>query len=138
MSTHKAIPQIRKYMTTCPLHIEADSTLSEVHAIMRENHIRHLPITENQRLVGIISERDLHLIETLKDVDPKQVTAREAMSQHVYSVEPEASLYDVASSMASHKFGSAVIVQNSKIVGIFTTVDALQALADLLQTRLGV
>ena len=58
------------------------------------------------------------------------------MSTHVYAVEPETALDVVADTMAEHKYGSAVVIQNDKVVGIFTTNDACHALADLLHSRL--
>ena len=60
----------------------------------------------------------------------------EAMTEQPYTVEPETPLDQVARTMAEKKFGSAVVLQNHKVVGIFTTVDACQALSELLQTRL--
>jgi len=64
------------------------------------------------------------------------VTVSDAMAQSVYSVAPEAPLDEVVSEMASRKYGSAIVMQNEKVVGIFTTVDVCRALADLLHTRL--
>ena len=69
----KAIPKIQKYMTTTPISIDRKETVAGAHRVMRDNEIRHLPVVEGERLVGIVSQRDLHLIETLKDVDPEKV-----------------------------------------------------------------
>ena len=133
----KPIPAVAKYMTASPHSIGQEQTLSAAHKIMRGNLVRHLPVLHGGKLVGVVTERDLHLVESLKDVDPEEVLVEDAMSSHVYSVSPEAPLDEVASEMAAKKYGSAVVMQNGKVVGIFTTVDACQALADLLQTRLG-
>ncbi len=81
----------------------------------------------------MLSQRDLHLIETLKDVVPKEVLVEEAMSQDAYTVAPEAPLADVAREMALHKYGSAVIVRGKEVLGIFTTTDALRALDTVLR-----
>jgi acetoin utilization protein AcuB len=80
----------------------------------------------------VLSLRDLHLVETLRDVDPDQVTVAEAMTQDVYTVEPEDRLGDVVKEMAQRKLGSAVVVEGNRVVGVFTTVDALETLSDLL------
>src|SRR5690349_25130839 len=96
----KAIPPIRDYMTMAPHSIGKDQTLARAHDVMRSHKIRHLPVLEGGKLVGIISERDLHLVETLRDVDPSSVTVDEAMSDHVYAVEPDTSLDVVAESLA--------------------------------------
>jgi len=49
---------------------------------------------------------------------------------------PETGLDEVVSTMAEHKYGAAVILQNGKVVGMFTTVDACRALSELLHSRL--
>lgn len=132
----KPIPKISKYMTTTPHTVGKGQTLVVAHTMMHEHQIRHLPVLEGGKLLGLLSDRDLSLIESLKDVDPSKVRVEEAMSQEVYSVSPEASLDEVVLEMASKKYGSAVVMQNNKVVGIFTTVDALRTLGELLHTRL--
>jgi acetoin utilization protein AcuB len=132
----KPIPTVQKYMTTSPHTIGDDQPMALAHQMMREHHIRHLPVLRGSKIVGLLSDRDLNMVETLKDVDPRKVLVSEAMSQDPYLVSPEASLDEVVSTMADKKFGSAVVTQHNKVVGIFTTVDACRAFADLLQTRL--
>lgn len=132
----KPIPSIQKYMTTSPHSIGVDQSLARAHQAMRDNAIRHLPVLSGGRLVGILTDRDLGLVESLKDVDPTKVTVEDAMSTSVYAVAPDAPLDEVAATMAEHRYGSAIVMQNGKVVGIFTTVDACRALSELLHTRL--
>lgn len=132
----KPIPTIQKYMTTSPHSIGLEQPLSRAHVMMREDSIRHLPVLHGGKLVGMLTDRDLHLVESLAGVDPAQVKVEDAMSTVVYAVKPDAALDEVVATMGEHKYGSAVIMQNEKVVGIFTTVDVCRALAELLQTRL--
>jgi acetoin utilization protein AcuB len=132
----KSIPTIQKYMTTTPYTVRPDLALAAADKIMHEHNIRHLPVLNSGQLVGLLSQRDIRLIESFKDVDIKEVQVVEAMSPEVFEVAPDAPLDEVVLAMAAKKFGSAVVTQNGKVVGIFTTVDALQTLAELLQTRL--
>ncbi len=132
----KAIPTIQKYMTTGPHSIGQDQPMAEAHRMMREHRFRHLPVLVAGKIVGLLSDRDLHLIETLRDVDPKKVTVEEAMTADPYTVSPDTPLDEVVSTMAEHKYGCAVVAQNHKLVGIFTTVDACRAFAELLHGRL--
>jgi acetoin utilization protein AcuB len=81
----------------------------------------------------MVTVRDLHLVETLRDVDPQQVRVEEAMTPYPYVVAPDALLRDVCLEMADRKLGSAVVVSGHKVVGVLTTVDALRALADALR-----
>jgi len=132
----KPIPTIQKYMTTSPHSIGVEQTLAKAHAMMREHSIRHLPVLHGGKLLGMLTERDLRLVESLAGVDPTTVKVEDAMSTVVYSIGPETPLDVVVATMGEHKYGSAVIMQNDKVVGIFTTVDVCRALAELLQTRL--
>ena len=132
----KPIPKIQAHMTTSPHSIGRDQPLARAHALMREHQIRHLPVLEGGKLLGVLSERDLRLIETLRDVDPAKVTVEEAMSNEVYAVAPDAPLDEVVEAMAKHKYGCAVVLQNQHVVGIYTTVDVCRSLSELLRTRL--
>jgi acetoin utilization protein AcuB len=132
----KSIPSIKKYMTTNVQTIGDEQPMTMAHRMMREEHIRHLPVLHQGKLVGIVTDRDLHLVETLGDVDPTKIAVSEAMTPDPYVVTPDASLDEVVSTMAAKKYGSAVVSDHGHIVGIFTTVDACSAFADLLTTRL--
>lgn len=132
----KPIPSVQKYMTTSPHTVGTDQTLAHAHTILREHKIRHLPVLRGGELVGMLTDRDLALIETLKDVDPANVQVEDAMSTNIFTVSPDAPLDQVVAQMAAKKYGSAVVVQNKHVVGILTNVDVCTAFAELLNTRL--
>jgi acetoin utilization protein AcuB len=119
-------------MTRTPLLIGVEQSLTAAHEVMRSNGIRHLPVLHGGKLVGMVSQRDLHMVEALRDVDPDDVTVEEAMTQDVYAVAPRTPLREVVSEMAERKLGSAVVVEGKRIVGVFTTVDALDTLVGIL------
>ena len=125
-------PTVDLYMTPSPQTIGRAQSLSEAHQLMRRHGIRHLPVLEGEQLVGVISQRDLHLFETLDDIDPDKIAVSEAMSEDTYAVSPESTVREVAAHMAAHKYGSAVIVDHGKVSGIFTAVDGLRALSLML------
>ncbi len=123
--------RIEKYMTASVHSVGRSQSLSKAHEMMRKFNVRHLPVLEGGKLVGLVTERDLHLIETLRDVDPDAVAVEEAMSPEVYAVNPRDSLAEVALTMADRKYGSAVVMDGLKVVGLFTTTDALRIVAEL-------
>jgi acetoin utilization protein AcuB len=123
---------IADHMTECPLTIGKDQPLSVAHRLMREHRIRHLPVLHMGSLVGIVTDRDLRLVETLADVDPDQATIEEAMTPDPYAAAPETPLEEVVAVMCEHKYGSAVVVDRGRVVGVFTVIDALVALRNLL------
>jgi acetoin utilization protein AcuB len=123
--------EVREFMTPAPHTIGRDQPLALAHERMRTFGVRHLPVLDGGKLVGIISQRDALLVETLRDVDPSKVPVEDAMSTDVHTVAPDAPLRQVAKDMADHKYGCAVVTEGAHVVGIFTTVDALRALIDL-------
>ena len=126
------MPDAIRHFMSHPVHvIGAQQPLGEAHRQMNELGVRHLPVRSGGKLVGLVSQRDLHLIETLRDVNPEEVPVEEAMSQDVLTVEPDAPLQQVVHEMAERKLGSALVVEGHDVVGIFTTVDALRALEQL-------
>ncbi|MFP5518742.1 MAG: CBS domain-containing protein [Bdellovibrionia bacterium] len=132
----KAVPAIDKYMTTAPHTVGADVSLTKAEKIMGEMRVRHLPVLEGGQLVGVLSDRDIKLVESFKDVDPDKVSVREAFTEQPYVVSPRAPLDEVCKEMAAHKYSSVLVVDNHKLVGIFTWVDALNAMGELLESRL--
>ncbi len=132
----KAIPTIQKYMTYVPKSIGFDQSIAQAREFMKKLHIRHLPVLNGGQLVGILTDRDVNLVLQFKDVDPNTMTVEEAYTPDPYFTEPTAKLDAVVSEMAEKKYGCALVVDNHKLVGIFTEIDAYRALSDLLETRL--
>jgi acetoin utilization protein AcuB len=85
----KPIPPVQKYMTTSPHSIGGDQTLATAARLMRDHHIRHLPVLSGGRLRGLLTDRDLKLVETFRDVDPTTTTVDEAMTEEPYTASPE-------------------------------------------------
>mgnify|MGYP002386212586 CR=1 FL=1 len=83
-----------------PHSIGTEQTLAHAHEVLRSHHIRHLPVLQGGKLVGMLTQRDLALVETLKDVDPNSVKVEDAMSGEVYTVSPDAPLDEVVQEMA--------------------------------------
>jgi acetoin utilization protein AcuB len=132
----KPIPMIQKFMTTTPLFVEKDGNLLEAAKLMQKNHIRHLPVTYMGKVEGILSETDINLVRGIRDVDIEKMKVYECFTPNAYTVSPSAKLDEVTGQMAEHKYGCVPVVDNEKLVGIFTWVDALRATSELLQTRL--
>jgi acetoin utilization protein AcuB len=131
----KAEPTIQKFMTTMPFSIEADRSIQKAEQLMSKQQIRHLPVMQNGKIIGLISDRDIKLASGIEGVDPATLPVIDACHENPYSVEPDMLLSQVAATMAEKHYGSAIVVQNGKLVGIFTTVDACRALSDILNTR---
>jgi acetoin utilization protein AcuB len=132
----KPIPTVQKYMTVLPHTIGFDQTIAKAKEMMREYGIRHLPVLKGGKLVGILSERDVNFVLTFKDTDADKTTVDEIFTPTPYVTSPGAHLDEVVAHMAEKKYGSALVVDNNKLVGILTEIDALNAFSDLLRSRL--
>jgi acetoin utilization protein AcuB len=126
-------PTVAQYMTASPRTISPGSTLAQAHRIMRGAGIRHLPVCEKGVVVGVLSARDLLLLESLPKVDPKEARVYEAMISDVFAVSPDTPLGEVVETMIARKLGSAIVVDGPNVVGVLTTIDALHALHELLE-----
>lgn len=126
MSTDLASTMIRS-----PYVAEPGMTLRNSLDLMRELDIRHLPVIQDGKLVGLVSERDLKAAALLPEAE--RLRLEDIMKREVYAVLKDTPLRNVVETMADRKIGSAVVLNMRKeVVGIFTTIDALFVLVDLL------
>jgi len=132
----KATPTIQKYMTALPHSIGDEQTLEKAQEMMTSFRIRHLPVLHAGKIVGVLTDRDLKLVSGFRDTDFKKMKVSEAYTAEPYVTHPNAPLDEVASIMAEKKYGCAIVADNDKLVGVFTDVDALKALADVLTKRM--
>jgi acetoin utilization protein AcuB len=126
---------IDSFMTANPTTTTPEEMLAGAKMLMREQGVRHLPVMEDGKVVGILSEREVDLIAAIAEVPSDQISVRRAMITNVLEVPAGDALAKVAQEMAAAKCGSAVVMADEKVVGIFTTVDALAALAQLATTQ---
>ena len=72
--------RVYRYMTPSPVTVGRDQSLAVAHDIMRKHRIRHLPVLDAGALVGIVTERDLRLIESIAGTDPNATLVEDAMT----------------------------------------------------------
>lgn len=125
---------IANFMTAAVHSIGHDRTVDEAYELMRKHRIHHLPVLDGGKLVGLVSHRDLALVDGLENLDTSEIAVEDAMSADVFSVPEDAPVGEVAHRMANERFGSAIVQRGGQIVGIFTTTDALRALDFLLSS----
>lgn len=125
--------KVSDYMTRFPHSVGPDHSLLAAHRLMQRHSIRHLPVLENGKLLGIVSQRDLYFVESLTSDKADQLTVAEAMGNDVTVCTPDDTVADVARTMARDRLGSVVVIDGEKVVGIFTTIDALEVLTDLTE-----
>lgn len=123
---------VSDYMTKHPFTIGRHAPLARAHALMREHGVRHLPVVEARRVVGVVSDRDLRVVESLGKLELEVLDVDQAMTPSPYVVAPDAPLHEVVETMARLRYGCAIVCDAGTVAGIFTTTDALAVLANLL------
>lgn len=129
------LPQmtIKDVMQPAPHSIAAHETLATAQEKLRQFGFRHLPVQEGGSLLGVITDRDIAKILSTTDRTAQDILIRDCHTEDPYVVEPDVKLGDVARRMAEERLGCALVVQNQKLIGIFTTVDACARLAMVLE-----
>ncbi len=126
------MPQVSKMMTALPQTIGMDLPLKVAKEFMQKHQVRHLPVLDGGKLVGILSDRDIKFAGNFDGAEAMIVA--DVMTPDPYSVTPDQPLDAVVTKMAEHRYGCAVVEQtNGKVVGIFTANDGLRVLTELLQ-----
>lgn len=125
--------RIRDCMSGPAVCIGPDTPLVRAHRLMRTERVRHLPVVGEDGLLGILTEADVHLAESLRSVDPAEESVESAMTLDPFTVGPDDPLEIVISRMTDDHVDAAVVVQTGKVVGVFTHTDALTALLSFLR-----
>lgn len=121
---------IAQFMSAAPVCVRIDADLATAVELLGQHDVRHLPVLDGSKLVGVVSERDLAVVEALVPDDWERILVGEAMTPEPYAVSPDTPLCDVARTMADRKYGCALVVDpQGELVGLFSTVDALRILA---------
>jgi len=134
---YRRMPPVAAAMTPFPYHVQVDDPISEVERLMAEHRIRHVPVQDGGRVVGIISERDLHHLvnPALPLRDRARIRARDVLRAEPYVVDIHAPLDLVVEEMARRQVGSAIVLRGQRLAGILSATDVCRVLAEILRQR---
>jgi CBS domain-containing protein len=135
--------RVRDIMTSPAIVIGPGTTVPAAIALMKEHRVRHLPVVENERLVGIISRGDLREASITAAINAdiyelnfmlNRLTVDRLMTRQVISVTPQALIVHAAELMTEHKIaGLPVVNPNESVIGIVTESDLLRLLVRKLR-----
>jgi acetoin utilization protein AcuB len=133
----KHMPQVVGAMTPFPFAIGADASVAEARAMMHERNVRHLPVIDDGKLAGVITDRDVKLAlgPDLDYPEGSDLKVRDVFVANAYTVDAGTRLDEVAATMAERHIGSALVTREGKLCGVFTATDACRALARCLRER---
>ncbi|MEL7448413.1 MAG: CBS domain-containing protein [Pseudomonadota bacterium] len=131
------MPAVKTAMTPFPYSIEAGAPVSEALEFMREHKVRHLPVTRNRKILGLITDRDIKLVlgPDFAYPDKDRLRVEEAMITGTYTVDLSTPLDIVLEEMAQAHIGSAVVTRKGELAGVFTNTDACREFARFLRER---
>ncbi len=138
--SHEASLRVQEIMTETPTTVTPGTSVSEAHKLMQQHQIRHLPVLDTGRLVGMVSDRDLRSvlpspatslsvweINYLLD----KLTVGEVMTRSMVTVTSHCPVAEAVSQMLGGKIGALPVVEDSRVIGILTRTDVLRAFLTL-------
>lgn len=138
---------VRWRMTPNPIVIDPETSILDALHIMKEKKIRRLPVVAHEKLVGIVTERDLKEVQSLKTTSLSvfelnyllaKTPVKEVMTKNPITVTPDTTIEEAAVIMRDNEISGLPVVEDGKIVGIVTETDIFDMLVKLLGFRRGV
>ena len=122
--------EVREAMTSHPQHIEPGTPVAEAARLLHRENVGSVPVVENGRLVGILTDRDIALRVVGEGRDAAGVTAGEIASGELATVEPTESLDEALRLMARRQVRRLPVVEDGRLVGILAQADVARRLPD--------
>ncbi len=137
---------VREIMTTPVTSVDAGDPLARALDLMRSGGFRRLPVLQNGRLVGVVTDRDLRLATNsplvlsekwYSEFILESIKVKACMTPDPITIDPDAPVLDAARLMRQHKIGGLPVVQDDVLVGIVTETDLLDFLIQRLEQEEG-
>lgn len=118
------MPQIRDLMTTNPRSVSKGDSVSDAARVMRDEDAGAVPIVDGERLVGVLTDRDIAIRLVAEGKDPQSTTVEQIASQELVTVDPQQDLDEALRLMAQHQVRRLPVVEeDGKLVGIVAQAD---------------
>ncbi|GBD90982.1 inosine 5'-monophosphate dehydrogenase [bacterium BMS3Abin04] len=136
---------VSKWMSKRVVTVDESDTLSEAVNTLKRNHVRRLPVLRDNKLIGIVSDRDL------KEAAPSRVTSldmwelhyllskikvKDLMKRRIITISPDSTIEKAAILMFDNKIGGLPVVENEELVGIITEHDVFNAFINITGARI--
>ena len=135
MKKRLKMPAVGAVMTSFPYFVGPGATAAKMEAMMDKHGIRHLPVQEDGKVVGIVSERDLHhyVKRSSSEEEKNRVCASEIMVRDLFIAPFRAPLNEVVFEMAKRRIGSVIVQRRGKLAGILSAIDVCRILGEYLE-----
>lgn len=115
---------VRDHMSEKTITVQRDTSVSHARSLLRKHRIRQLPVLKGERLVGIITDRDLRGADTTQQSVGELMTAKPAV------IRPDAPIDEAARVLRTHKIGALPVVEGKALIGILSGSDVLDAFVE--------
>jgi CBS domain-containing protein len=111
-------------MTSNPCTIDADKSVAYAAKMMRDEDVGLAPIVEGDKLIGMLTDRDIAIRVVAEGKDPDQVKARDVASKQVVTIDPQQDLTEALRIMAKHQVRRLPVVEeDGRLVGVVAQAD---------------
>ncbi len=121
--------KVKNWMVTDVITVGPENTVEDAIQLMKKHYIRHLPVVDNGRLVGFVTESNLR---PYLYPDKLKLPLKEVMILNPITIDPEASIDEAARIIYKYKIGGIPVISQGKLVGIITVTDILEAFIELM------
>jgi len=131
----RKLPTLKTAMTPFPYSVDLGASFDEASQLMGHHNVRHLPVTDNHNVVGVITDRDMTSAMHVhsKSGDAGVLNVKDLYIADPYVVSVDEPLDNVLLTMAERHIGSAIVTKAGKLVGMFTSVDACRSFGEYLR-----
>lgn len=129
--------RLANVMKTELVTVARDATIAHARLLMRLNRVSHLPVVDDQKLVGVVSERDIRapFVRDRENGSSSAIvwfddlTIGDVMTQSLVTLPADSTIREAASCLRDRRIGCVLVVEDSRLVGLVTTADLLDLLA---------
>ena len=115
--------KVREVMTANVDYATSNSTVVELAGMMKKNDIGSIPICEGQKVIGIVTDRDIVLRAVAEGKNIEQRSAKEVMNSKVVTITPDQDVHEAADLMATYQIRRLPVVEKDKLIGIVALGD---------------
>ena len=135
---------VKERMTLNPYTVTPETSISDAFSIMREHNFHRLPVMQKNKLVGIVTEKELQRVSPSEATSLSvfelnylltKMTVKDAMTRDPYTVQDTDLIETAAVLMRDHDIGSLPVMHGNRLVGIITESDIFDAFIDMLGAR---
>ncbi|MBR5981928.1 MAG: CBS domain-containing protein [Firmicutes bacterium] len=135
---------VKDKMTRDPYTIQVSASINTLIGLMRDKKLRKVPVLDGEKLVGIVTDRDIERVSPSKATSLSvyeinyllsKITVADAMVSEVITCSPDDYIEDAALVMRENRINSLLVMENGKLVGIVTDSDLFDALIDMMGGR---